>query len=65
VATVEYDLTALSAEAAGGLARFAAGYSQFLRHWEEAIAAATRTPGVPSSAAVPRPLEPEGTGRAG
>jgi len=64
VATVEYDLTALSAEAAADLARFAAGYPQFLRHWEEAIAAATRTPGVPSSAAVPRPLEPEDTGRA-
>ncbi len=42
VATVNYDLTALSGEAADGLARFAAGYSQFLRHWEEAIAAATR-----------------------
>ena len=65
VATVEYDLTALSAEAAAELGRFAAGYPQFLRHWEEAIAAATRTPGVPSTAAVPRPLEPEDTGRAG
>ncbi len=42
VATVDYDLTALSGEAADGLARFAAGYPQFLRHWEEAIAAATR-----------------------
>jgi hypothetical protein len=65
VATVEYDLTALSAEAAAELARFAAGYPQFLRYWEEAIAAATRTPDVPSTAAVPRPLEPEDTGRAG
>jgi hypothetical protein len=42
VATVDYDLTALSGEAADGLARFAADYPQFLRHWEEAIAAATR-----------------------
>jgi hypothetical protein len=42
VATVEYDLTALSDEAAAGLARFAAGYPLFLRHWEEAIAAAIR-----------------------
>ena len=41
-ATVEYDLTALTSEAAGGLARFAASYPQFLQHWEEAIAAATR-----------------------
>ncbi len=42
LATVDYDLTALSEEAAAGLARFAAGYPQFLRHWEEAIASATR-----------------------
>jgi hypothetical protein len=42
VATVDYDLTALSREASDDLARFAAGYPQFLRHWEEAIAAATR-----------------------
>jgi len=42
VATVDYDLTALSDEAAAGLAQFAAGYPQFLRHWEEAIEAATR-----------------------
>jgi hypothetical protein len=65
VATVEYDLTALSAEAATELARFAAGYPQFLRHWEEAIAAATRIPDVPRLAAVPRPPEPEDSGRAG
>ena len=65
VATVEYDLTALSAEAAGGLARFAAGYSQFLRHWEEAIAAATRTQDVPHARDVPRALDPGDTGRAG
>jgi hypothetical protein len=45
VATVEYDLTALSAAAAAGLARFAAGYPGFLRHWEEAIAAAARDGG--------------------
>jgi hypothetical protein len=42
VATVDYDLTALSGEAAAALAQFAAGYPQFLRHWEEAIADATR-----------------------
>lgn len=40
VATVSYDLTALSEEAASRLARFAAGFPQFLRHWEQAIAAA-------------------------
>jgi hypothetical protein len=44
VATVEYDLTALSGEAAAGLAQFAAGYPRFLQHWEAAIADATRTP---------------------
>src|SRR6266545_5083449 len=49
VATVEYDLTALSEEAGAGLARFAAGYPGFLRHWEAAIAAATRT-GTPGDA---------------
>jgi len=65
VATVEYDLTALSAEAATELARFAAGYPQYLRHWEEAIAAATQAPAVHSPAAVPRPAEPEDSGRAG
>ncbi len=43
VATVDYDLTALSEEGAAGLAGFAAGYREFLRHWEEAIAAATAT----------------------
>jgi hypothetical protein len=42
--TVEYDLTALSGEAAAGLAQFAAGYPRFLQHWEAAIADATRTP---------------------
>ena len=46
-ATVEYDLTALSDEAAANLARFAAQYSQYLQHWEEAIAAATSTPDPP------------------
>jgi hypothetical protein len=40
VATVSYDLTALSEEAVGRLARFAAGFPQFLRHWEQAIATA-------------------------
>lgn len=44
VATVDYDLTALSGEAAAALAQFAAGYPQFLQHWEEAIADATRSP---------------------
>lgn len=49
-ATVDYDLTALSDEAATDLARFAAHYPQYLQHWEEAIAAATRTPGPPRTA---------------
>jgi hypothetical protein len=40
VATVSYDLTALSAEAAADLADFAAHYPQFLEHWEQAIARA-------------------------
>ncbi len=44
VATVEYDLTALTEEAVASLARFAAGYPGFLRHWEEAIAATTHSP---------------------
>ena len=65
VATVEYDLTALSAEAGAELARFAAGYPQYLRHWEEAIADATRAPGVPRPVAVPRPPESEDRDRAG
>jgi hypothetical protein len=43
-ATVEYDLTALSDEAAANLARFAAQYSQYLQHWEQAIAEATSNP---------------------
>ena len=37
VATVEYDLTALSDAAAGDLARLAAHYSEFLAGWEVAI----------------------------
>jgi len=45
VATVSYDLTALSEAAADGLARFAAGFPQFLRHWEQAIASAVSAPG--------------------
>jgi hypothetical protein len=45
VATVSYDLTALSEEAASGLARFAADFPQFLRHWEQAIAATAGQPG--------------------
>jgi hypothetical protein len=40
--TVSYDLTALSEPGAAHLAEFAAGYPQFLAHWEEAIAAALR-----------------------
>ena len=47
LATVNYDLTALSGEAAAHLARFAADYPQFLRHWEEAIAAAVTAPSAP------------------
>lgn len=42
--TVDYDLTALSGEAATELARFAAHYPQFLQHWEQAIADATSSP---------------------
>ena len=41
MATVDYDLTALTGEAAADLARFADGYPRFLRQWEEAIAAAS------------------------
>ena len=44
VATVDYDLTALTGEAVAGLAKFAAGYPEYLRHWEAAITDATRTP---------------------
>jgi hypothetical protein len=44
VATVDYDLTALTGEAAAELARFAAGYPEYLRHWEAAITGATRSP---------------------
>lgn len=40
--TVSYDLTALSEAGAAQLARFAAGYPEFLAHWEQAIAAAVR-----------------------
>jgi hypothetical protein len=46
-ATVDYDLTALSEAAATDLAQFAAHYSQYLRHWEEAIAGATSRPDPP------------------
>ena len=45
VATVSYDLTALAEEAASRLARFAADFPQFLRHWERAIAAMASPPG--------------------
>lgn len=38
--TVGYDLTALTPEAGTELDRFATGYSQFLAHWEHAIARA-------------------------
>jgi hypothetical protein len=41
IATVSYDLTALSAAARAELARFAAGFPGFLRQWTEAIAAAS------------------------
>ncbi len=43
VATVEYDLTALSDAAAGDLARFAAHYREFLAGWEVAIDKACST----------------------
>jgi hypothetical protein len=50
VATVEYDLTALSLSAEAELATFAAHYEQFLAGWERAIAEATRPhSGNPSS----------------
>jgi len=45
VATVSYDLTALTEEATDELARFAAGFPRFLGHWEAAIAAAARVTG--------------------
>ena len=38
--TVSYDLTALSEPGAAQLARFAAGYPEFLAHWEQEIARA-------------------------
>jgi hypothetical protein len=38
--TVGYDLTALTPGANAGLDRFAAGYPDFLAHWEHAIARA-------------------------
>lgn len=56
MATVDYDLTALSGEAAASLARFAAHYPQFLQHWEEAIAVATSSPdatGIPNTTGAP------------
>ncbi len=40
VATVEYELTALTDEGAEHLVRFASGYEQFLASWETAIAQA-------------------------
>ena len=40
IATIEYELTALSAAAAADLAQFAAHYPKFLSEWEEAIAKA-------------------------
>ena len=43
-ATVEYDLTALSDEAAADLTQFAADYARYLQHWEQAIADATSNP---------------------
>jgi polyketide cyclase/dehydrase/lipid transport protein len=39
--TVSYELTALAPQADAGLRRFAAGYAEFLAHWERAIAAVT------------------------
>lgn len=55
VATVDYDLTALSDGAAADLGRFAAHYPQFLHHWEEAIAAVT---GTADTSAPPAPRAP-------
>lgn len=50
VATVEYDLTALSHGGEAELATFAAHYEQFLAGWETAIAEATKPrSGHPSS----------------
>jgi hypothetical protein len=48
LATVSYDLTALSADAAADLADFAAHYQQFLAVWEQAIAAAAGGPRRPT-----------------
>ena len=56
MATVDYDLTALTGDAAAGLAMFAAGYPEYLRHWEAAITDATR--GLDAA----RPREAPGTG---
>ena len=39
-ATVTYDITALNDSGAAWLDEFAAGYPQYLEHWEHAIAAA-------------------------
>ncbi len=39
-ATVSYDITALNESGAAWLQAFAAGYPQYLEHWEHAIAAA-------------------------
>ena len=39
-ATVSYDITALNESGAAWLHEFAAGYPQYLEHWEHAIAAA-------------------------
>jgi Polyketide cyclase / dehydrase and lipid transport len=40
IATVTYDMTALSADGEGWLADFAAGYDAYLDHWCHAISAA-------------------------
>ena len=42
MATIEYDLTALSHAAEAELATFASHYEQFLAGWERAIAEVTR-----------------------
>ncbi len=41
IATVTYDMTALSADGERWLAEFAAGYDRYLDHWSHAITAAT------------------------
>ena len=41
IATVTYDMTALSADGERWVAEFAAGYDGYLDHWRHAISTAT------------------------